>query len=211
MKLHTVFVTHNRIELTKQAVASYLETVTVPFSYIVVDNASTDETQPWLVQAHPNILLPENRYPGFACNQGWALAPADADFLQRADNDFSFLPGWCDEAEACFNDAGLGQLGLRTDEEEVFCADNVGGNNIIRRELWDAGLRYDERPWTDYPPAWTEDSYFSPAVEALGWRWGRVSRHIIQDLSLPTWDDSYYRQTFQDRNIGHRLRYKEKT
>ena len=32
MKLHTVFITYNRLELTKQAIASYLETVSVPFT-----------------------------------------------------------------------------------------------------------------------------------------------------------------------------------
>lgn len=94
MKLHTVFVTRDRLDLTKQAVESYLETVTAPHSYIVADNASTDGTQAWLAaNDHPNILMPVNLYPGFACNRGWEYAPPDATFFHRADNDFSFLPG----------------------------------------------------------------------------------------------------------------------
>ena len=44
VNLHTVMVTYNRLELTKQAIASYLETATGPWSLIVVDNASTDGT-----------------------------------------------------------------------------------------------------------------------------------------------------------------------
>lgn len=211
MKLHTVFVTHNRLELTKQAIRSYLETVTVPYTYIVVDNASDDGTWAWLTdEDHPRHLIPENRFPGFACNRGWERAPADADFLHRADNDFLFLPGWCDEvAERFAENPKLGQLGLRTGEEEVWCSTNVGGNNIIRRALWNRGLRYDERPWPKFPPAHSEDSFFSPRVEKMGWQWGRVTRHIIQDLAEPHWEDDYYRQSFQNRNMGHRLRYKD--
>ncbi len=212
MKLHTVFVTHNRLDLTKQAVLTYLETVTVPFSFCIFDNASTDGTREWVMEFiqvemslcgwNANYLLSsENKYPGYACNRGWEVAPADATFLQRADNDFSFLPGWCDEVWRCFQDPALGQLGMRTVEQEGAVEQNVGGNNIIRRELWDAGLRYDERPWPEYPPAWTEDSYFSPAVAALGWRWGRVETQCIQDLANATTADPYYHQTFTDRNM----------
>ncbi len=211
MKLHTVFVTHDRLELTKQAVQTYLETVTVPFTFVIVDNHSTDGTQLWMPEYanHPNfvygMLLRENKYPGYAANRGWELAPADAALLQRADNDFSFLPGWCDEVQRCFQDPTLGQLGMRTVEQEGAVEQNVGGNNIIRRELWDAGLRYDERPWPEYPPAWTEDSYFSPAVAAMGWRWGRVEVQCIQDLANATTADPYYHRSFADRNMIKRL------
>ena len=45
MKLHTVFITYNRLELTKRAIASYLETVSVSvLGFMVVDNGSTDGT-----------------------------------------------------------------------------------------------------------------------------------------------------------------------
>lgn len=216
MKLHTVFVTRNRLELTKRAIGTYLETLTVPATFVIVDNASTDDTPEWAsfkLADHSEfldtILLAENRYPGYACNLGWTLAPDDATHLHRADNDFYFLPGWCEEAQARFDEnPRLGQLGLIPWVEEPV-SNNVGGNNIIRRELWDAGLRYDERPWPEYPPGWTEDSYFSPQVIRMGWEFGRVSRHIIQDMSQPHWEDDYYRESYQSRNIGHRLRYAE--
>lgn len=209
MKLFTVFVTHDRLELTQIALASYLATVTLPYDYIVVDNASTDGTREWLIEAEqPSLLLGKNYYPGFATNQGWERAPQDATHLQRADNDFRFLKGWCDEVLACFAEqADLGQLGLRTDEEEAYCRQNVGGNNIILRELWDRGLRYREDPWSDYEPGLTEDSFFSPRVSRLGWRWGRVSRHIIQDLAIVTPDDEYYQRTWAARGLDlERLR-----
>ena len=84
MKLHTVFITHNRLELTKRAIESYLEMVTVPHSFVVVDNGSTDGTTEWLHENYrfASYCFGENKYPGFAANFGWepsSLDPAPRD------------------------------------------------------------------------------------------------------------------------------------
>lgn len=212
MKLHTVFITYNRLELTQQAIASYLATVDVPFSLWIVDNASTDGTQEWLLSTetpeHPLLtlygysLLEENRYPGYACNQGWLCAPADATHLHRADNDFAFLPGWRAEVARMFKTRpNLGQVGLRTDEEESFIVTNVGGNCVISREIWDKGIRYDETPWPEYPAGYSEDSYFSPVVKKMGYMWTRVKAPCIVSLASGDLTDPYYLQSYTDRNI----------
>jgi glycosyltransferase involved in cell wall biosynthesis len=215
MKLHTVFVTYNRLELTKQAIESYLDTVTVPFAMSIVDNGSTDGTQEWLWNNESllNALGPRlhyhffqsNKYPGKATNTAWEMStPDDATHLHRADNDFAFLPGWCDEVEAHFQEnEKLGQLGLRTGEEELWNTHNVGGNCVIRRELWDQGLRWDERPWPEIKtPGYTEDSFFSPEVERMGWTWARVEKPCIRSLSFEDPEDPYYRKTWADRGIN---------
>lgn len=204
MKIHTVFVTYNRLDLTKIAIESYLETVDVPFTYVVVDNASTDDTPIWLREHdHPAVFFPDNRFPGPAANVGWGMAPLDADVLHRADNDFRFLPGWCGAVAERFWDPQVGQVGLRTDDEEMHAEWNVGGNCVIRRELFDAGLRYDERPWghPDIPKGWTEDSLLSPAVREMGWEWTRVTRPCIAPTSTEDPDDPYYRRTWRLRGI----------
>lgn len=207
MKLHTVFITHHRLELTKVALASYLKTVTVPYTVAVVDNASEDGTQDWLLSEREKghiddvILLPRNRYPGFACNRGWELAPDDATHLHRADNDFSFLPGWVNEVAKRFGRPGVAQVGLRTAEEELFALQNVGGNCMITREIWDEGLRYDETPWTEYPPGFSEDSYFSPEIKRRGYMWLRVQKPCIVSLASGDWNDPYYQKTYGDRRI----------
>ena len=203
MKLHTVFITYNRLELTKVAISSYLETVTVPHTLVVVDNHSTDGTREWLLDdfdfgVH---LLNENRYPGFACNLGWDRAPSDADFLHRADNDFKFLPGWCEQVERLFCTKKIGQVGLRTDAEEVYAPWNVGGNCVIRKSLWDAGLRYDERPWPEYPPGYSEDSFLSPAIEEMGYTWRRVKKPAVESLASGDMNDPYYVKAYGDRGI----------
>lgn len=211
MKLHTVFITYNRLELTKQAIESYLETVSVPYQVVVVDNGSEDGTVEWLQDAfldgvwlHEVLDLQRNFYPGYATNRGWGLMWEGATHLHRADNDFAFLPGWCEEVERIFGSEKVGQVGLRTDEQEPNGRYNVGGNNIIRRELWDKGLRYDERPWPEMPPGYSEDSFFSPAVEALGYTWTRVKKTCIIPLSFEDPGnnfDPYYEHSWGKRRI----------
>jgi GT2 family glycosyltransferase len=209
MNLHTVMVTYNRLDLTKQAIKSYYETRTGPGSLVVVDNASKDGTDAWLfLHLDENghmILLDENMYPGYACNRGWETAPDDTVLLHRADNDFVFLPDWETHVRLMFSaNPELGQLGLRTDDEELHNDHNVGGNCVIRRELWDAGLRYDERPWPQIAkkvPGYTEDSFLSPKIRKMGWEWGRVTQPCIQSISMESEDDPYYQQSWRDRGI----------
>jgi glycosyltransferase involved in cell wall biosynthesis len=189
-------------------VESYLVKVSVPFSLVIVDNGSSKETTNWLLENYDYgvILLKQNKYPGFACNRGWEMAPSDADFLHRADNDFIYKEGWCEHVMERFQDPELGQLGLLTDEEENWAPSNVGGNNVIRRELWDKGLRYNETPWPELPHGWSEDSYLSPAVLEMGYTWGRVTRSCIMGISTPDPRDSYYQKTYRDRHISDVLR-----
>jgi len=205
--IHTVIISYNRLALTRQAIESYVQTVTLSYSLVVVDNASDEATCEWLLDnrrefGYELIMLPVNRYPGYATNRGWELMPEKTTLLQRGDNDFAFLPGWCEEVVTRFNKPSIGQLGMRTPKEELKAASNVGGNNVIRRRLWDEGLRYDERPWGEqYPPGWTEDSLFSPAVEAMGWEWARVRKPCIVSLSREDPEDEYYKQTWAIRGI----------
>lgn len=204
MILHTVFISYHRRELTEQTLDSYYETVTVPHTVIVVDNGSDAHTVEWLMEAdydYTVLLLGENRYPGYACNRGFERAPTAATHFQRSDNDFRFLPGWCEHVERRFRRPNLGQLGLRTDEEEMFAATNVGGNMIIRREVWEQGLRYDERPWTSYLPGYSEDTYYSPTLQKMGWQWARAKRPCIESLATGDWRDPYYQKSYGDRRI----------
>jgi hypothetical protein len=205
--IHSVIISFQRLELTKQCYLSYKETVTLPHTLVVVDNASDRETRAWLsenVTADDRLLLlGENRFPGYATNRGWEMMDHRTTLLHRSDNDFAFLPGWDQEVVRRFEaNANLGQLGLRTDQEEMFAPYNVGGNNVIRRALWDQGLRYDERPWgEEYPPGYTEDSLFTPEVERMGWQWGRAKRPCIVSLSREDPDDPYYLESWRIRGI----------
>lgn len=206
--IHSVIVSYNRPELTKQAVESYLATVSIPFSLIVVDNASDYETRSMLSEMAEDderwevLFLDKNMFPGYATNRGWEKMPPETTLLHRGDNDFAYLPKWCEAVLDRFRDAHVGQVGLRTNKEELGARWNVGGNNVIRRELWDKGLRYDERPWGEqYPVGWTEDSLFTPAVVRMGYEWVRVRRPSITSLSREDFNDPYYQETWAIRGI----------
>jgi GT2 family glycosyltransferase len=173
---------------------------------MVVDNGSTDGTEEWLMdQDFQVLLLKENRYPGYATNRGWEDAHHETALLHRADNDFVFLPEWETHVRLMFSaNPELGQLGLRTDDEELHNSHNVGGNCVIRRELWDEGLRYDERPWpqiSEKVPGYTEDSFLSPKVRKMGWEWGRVTQPCIRSISFEDPEDEYYKKTWADRGM----------
>jgi len=210
MHLHSVIISFNRLELLQQCYYSYKETVSIPYSLTIVDNASSNETRRWLtreVSPHDGVIfLEQNRFPGFACNRGWEAMPPETTFLHRSDNDFAFFAGWQEHVQLMFsNNPGLGQLGLRTDEEELHNGHNVGGNCVIRKELWDAGLRYDERPWPKIAkkvPGYTEDSFMSPEVRRMGWEWGRVQQPCIKSISFESPDDPYYQASWALRGIA---------
>lgn len=212
MKLHSVIISYQRRELTEKAIDSYLETVTLPHTLWVVDNGSPPDIQEWLRYQFQHGILDgvhiyeENQYPGRATNEVWDQAPDDATHLHRADNDFVFLPGWCEEVAERFADDGrLGQLGMRTDEEELNAMWNVGGNCVVRRDVFMSGVRYDETPWPEFPAGFTEDSFYSPAMIKAGWLWDRVHRPCIAPTSTESPEDPYYRQTWADRGIhGHK-------
>lgn len=199
MKLHSVVVSYQRLTLLQQTVASYLATVSVPFSLVIVDNASGTDVREWLAGTDvPVVLLDRNYYPGYATNRGFELAPADATHLHRADSDMEYLPGWCEQVERAFRDPRVGQVGLRTDEEELRCRTNVGGTMVLRRDLFDTGLRYREDPWTG--PV-TEDYWLSAAVTARRCRWARVGKPCVVSLASGDMGDPYYRDSYGVRGI----------
>lgn len=199
MKLHTVVVSYERLHLTQQTVASYLETVTLPHTLLIVDNGSSPEVTDWLRQSgHPHLLLGANRYPGYACNRGFALAPDDADLLHRSDNDMLYLPGWCQHLENRLRHKKVGLVGLRTRAEEGYTDLNTGGTAVIRRELWQQGLRYNDEPWSR---SHTEDWEICQQVKQMGYQWTRVKQPSVVHIASGDLNDPYYLHSYSVRNI----------
>lgn len=200
MKLLTVIVSHDRLPFLKETVNSYLDTVTVPYDLVIVDNASGPETREWLAQCGiTTLLLSNNLYPGAACNRGFRMADTHTH-LHRSDNDMRFLPGWADRVQEAFDDGGamIGQVSLRTDAQEP-SGDAVGGNMVVRRQAWQEGLRYTEEPWDSVP--W-EDGLLTSQLDARGWLWTRVKRQCTVHLGdPPDFTDPYYRRTYSVRGL----------
>lgn len=205
MILHTVVISFQRLALLQQTIESYHATVTVPHHLVVVDNGSDDDVLTWLIDNMPNadvIYLGENRYPGYAANKGFAVAKPEATHLHRSDSDMLYLPGWCDHVQEAFaQDEQIKLVGLRTIEEELGVEINTGGTVVISKDIWDMGLRYDERPW-DGPM--TEDWAICQEIVARGYLWGRVTEPSVVHLASGDTNDPYYQHSYGVRGIIRR-------
>jgi len=202
----TVVVSYKRPELLQRTLVSYLETVTLPFELLVVDNGGSEEALTVARDLGVTVLsFGANLFPGHSTNTGWDILIKDKrddqiSYLHRSDNDVEYLPGWCDEVTRRFDEnANLGQLGLRTLEEEGGHP-NVGGNCVVTPDVF-AQVRWQDIPWRRGRA--TEDLYFTKAVRAAGFDWERVQTPCIVHLGTGTpKTDSYYAETWRAKGYG---------
>lgn len=198
--LHTCIVSYKRRALTEQTVNSYLDTVSVPYSLVIVDNGSPADVRDWLKSLDVDVIfLDRNYYPGYATNRGWEAMPPQTTLLQRIDNDTRYLPGWCDEMVAAFENPNVGQYGPIAAGDEPWTTMPVwpvGGNSVIRRTLYDAGLRYSEEPWG-------ADHVEAPVLTREVWSRGyeRVFGTVPGIVYLDDGDTEYRRETHTARGL----------
>jgi len=235
MKLLVVLITYNRLAYTQRTLRNLWKTTEVPYYLIVVDNNSTDGTQEYLKRVEKRyridkvILNPDNYYPGKATNIGWEeglkLYP-EATHLMRLDNDMHLEKGWDLAAEEYFKAIPeLGQLGLdheaiehpKASLREITINGKtlnpwpgcVGGPNIIRRKIWDMGLKYKELMWDDGRNSpMQEDSQFSRAIQATGYLTGHMTENLARTFANETnWHEfpEYYKKTMTDRGYDQNV------
>lgn len=229
MKLLIALITYNRLSYTQKTLRHLWQTIENPYYIVVVDNNSDDGTRDYLKRLEKRyrvdkvILNPDNYYPGKATNIGWEEGLKEypeATHLMRLDNDMLLQKGWDTLAEEYFKKIPeLGQLGLDHEAIEHPKAvlremeingmtlnpwpGCVGGPNIIRRKLWDMGLRYKELMWNDGRNSpLQEDSQFSKAIQATGYLIGHMTENVARTFANESnWSDfpEYYRKTMADR------------
>lgn len=230
MKLLITMITYNRLGYTKQTLRSLWKTIEVPYYLVVIDNNSSDGTQKYLGSLVERgrighaIFNDKNYYPGKACNIGWKEGLEEypqATHLMRLDNDMHFEKGWDTKAEEYFRKIDrLGQLGLDFDGGEnkvpefyngmglVEWPGCVGGPSIIKRSIFDNGLRYDETPWEGSRSKLQEDARFSREILKDGWLVGHMDERLSWTFATPnTWKEfpEYYKKTMYDRGYDDRL------
>jgi glycosyltransferase involved in cell wall biosynthesis len=200
--ISTVVVSYKRPELLRVTLESYIATVFGPYQLVVVDNGSCEEALEVAGDFDVEVIeLGENRFPGYSTNVGWDHL-AGSDLLHRSDNDVEYLEGWSDHVTRCFeSDPNLGQLGLRTLEEEGNHP-NVGGNCVVRSEVFQQ-VRWLEDGWQ--PGVKGEDYFFTTAVHGAGFNWGRVTSPCIVHRGAQ-WpdqprDDPYYVETWGAKGV----------
>lgn len=234
VRLLASVITFNRLAYTKQTLRGLWATLEQPYYLIVADNNSTDGTQEYLKallkrgRIDKLILNPENYYPGKATNIAWTEGLKDypqATHLARIDNDMHFEKGWDLRADEYFKTIDrLGQLGLDFDGGEnkapqyyngmgiIDWPGCVGGPNIIRREIFDSGLKYDETKWEDSGSPIQEDSQFSRKLKDDGWVVGHMDERLSWTFAnKDNWNEypEYYLKTMKDRGYADNVKYIE--
>lgn len=232
MKLLICLVTYQRLAYTKLTLRSLWNETSDDSDYflIVADNNSTDGTREYLQdiqkRGRVNMLMlnPDNYYPGKACNLAWAAAMSlyEPTHLMRLDNDMKLTKDWDKRVEEYFkNIPELGQLGIEHEAIEEPGAEfrkrvingmainewpgTVGGPMIMKRKMWDLGLKYDETPWE---PPYQEDAKLSKAIQERGYLVGHAQEELGRTFANSTnWKDfpEYYHKTFKERGIEDRL------
>lgn len=198
----------NRLPLSRQCLASYLATISVPNQLFVVDNGSTDETPSWLneISTLPGVTgvisMPRND-PASAINAG--LQRCAGRYLHIMENDYVYLPGWDRYVLDCFDRIpSLGQLGLFEGEARFhrgsyeglvwIARENVCTTSVIRRALFfDNGIRmHGHYLGNRYP----NDHDFSMQVRDAGWVVAWPDRDLARNVGFETTeygrDPDYY-------------------
>lgn len=235
MKLLIVLITYNRLKYTQRTLRNLYRTIEVPYYLVVVDNASTDGTIAYLERhlkrnkVDKVIFNADNYYPGKATNIGWSEGLKDypeATHLMRLDNDMHLEKGWDLAAESYFKAVPeLGQLGIDNDALDHPRASLrvmeingktlnpwpgcVGGPCIIRRKIWDMGVRYEELMWNDgRNTPMQEDMRLSKAIANKGYLVAHMTDALAWTFAnKDNWKDypEYYKSTLSDRGYHDRL------
>lgn len=149
MTIDLIFLTYNRLEYTKLALASLLADPTEEFSLTIWDNNSTDGTRDYLAaQNDPRIakkiFARKNIHLKGAVN--YLFASSSADLLGIIPNDFLVTPGWTRPLAQAHNDVEeFGMLGCWHLGPEFFDAERArhkiqrfGAHHVLRHP-WTGG------------------------------------------------------------------------
>ena len=169
----------NRMSLSKETLNSYLNTISVPYELIIVDNASTDSTGEWLKGIIKDtrireVIHMENNDPATALNKG--LATCTGAYLHVMENDYIYLDGWDKYVLDCFNEiANLGQLCICSGDRRLIgehhrnlvylSMRNVVSSSVFQRTIFcDHHIRWQNI----YKGTQLDDEEFSRAVKEAG-------------------------------------------
>jgi len=204
--ISTTLLNWNRADLLKTTLTSYVKTITVPHELFVIDNHSTDGSRDVIrefcaEQPVVTAVLLEDNLGGEAVNLG--LERSRAPFLHISENDLEYLPGWSDAVLDLFETfPELGQLSLfgpvPTDEEAwdvkpcalrhrrgriIYVTEhNVSTSCILRREVWDSGVRVHNLPTQEGQFLFPDDGRLSIETRAAGYWVAWAPHYLVRNL-----------------------------
>lgn len=211
---------HNRLVLSKRCLESYLNTISVSYELLIVNNASTDATSEWLEGIRKDtrirkIIHRERNNPAAALNT--ALAMCMGRYLHVMENDYIYRAGWDTYALDCFDRIpNLGQLcicsgaprliGSHHKELVYLSTDNVVSSSVFPRALFfDQEIRW-QNTSKGFMPA---DKKFSDAVKRAGFLVAWPDRHIAEAVGFSRKeferDPDYYIKSYKRKLPPFRL------
>jgi len=225
--LTIIILSWNRLELLRTTVLSLLANTHCPFEMFIVDNNSSKNCTDWIKfisKDHSSIqpiLLNENR-GGEAINCG--LERATGRFICISENDLEYLPDWDINMLIpffCFKRLGqispfspfpmldMGEVWnekafkvVRTEGCELKIAvQNVGSTSLVRREVIDAGVRFENLVSRDGLVRFPADAKFSADIKLLGYwvAWSNDYQVLNWGHIANSWQESsgYYRENWE--------------
>ena len=114
-----IILTRNRLDVTKDCIASIRRHTPESYEIIFVDNGSTDGSLSWLkdlIGAAPNYHLIENSEDlGFSAGRNQGMRAARGSYILLLNNDVIVTEEWLSGLLECFCDDGVGVVGPMTD------------------------------------------------------------------------------------------------
>jgi glycosyltransferase involved in cell wall biosynthesis len=214
IQISSVMLCFNRLVLTKKCLDSYLETISVPYELIVVDNASTDGTRKWMNEIRKDsrireVIHMEKNDPASALNSGLDLCTGR--YLHVMENDYIYRAGWAEYVLDCFSKIpDLGQLSVCSGSQRLTGAHhmnlvylslgNVVTSSVFRRDLFFVHRLRWENGYEGFMP---DDEQFSETVKKTGLLVAWPDRHITEavgfSLSEFKRDPDYYIENYKHK------------
>jgi predicted O-methyltransferase YrrM len=206
--ISTVVLNWNRADLLFRTLESYRNTISVPHEIFIIDNASSDNSHSIIedfcakAPRAEAIFLPQNM-GGEAINIG--LEKAQGRYLHISENDLEYLPHWSTQCIELFEKFQLlGQLSFFGPLPDDDTPGGVGAippsklrhlqgsiiyeteNNVvttcmIRRAIWDLGIRVHSLPEHD-GVIFPDDGRLSQEIKQAGFLVAHTDHGMVRNI-----------------------------
>ena len=128
-----VIVAHNELPYTRMCIESVSECTRYPYRLVLVDNGSTDGTEPYFRSVDGAVVVRNDTNLGFAGGVNAGLRVADGRYIVLLNNDTIVTEGWLTKlVEAAESERGVGIVGPLTNHAK-------GAQRVETGEFRDVG------------------------------------------------------------------------